>query len=89
MFKGLLILTTEFVFWPLGNRFNVEDGVFLTYSSFIGANLEDLILFDWLLIFFCIPLPMILICIGWKSNCLIDNETYEVNVVLDVGINDI
>ena len=89
MFIGLLIFNAEPVFYPLGLLLKVEEGVFLAYSSFNGANFEDFILFDCELIIFWTPFPIIVIGKGWKSNCLIDNKTSEIKVLLELGKNDI
>ena len=83
------MLTAEPVFYPLGLLLKVEEGVFLAYSSFNGANFEDFILFDCEFAIFWTPLPIIVIGKGWKSNCLIDKETSEINVLLELGKNDI
>ncbi len=45
MFGGILFIADMF-FYPLGFLLNETLGVFLPYSSFRGANLEDLTLFE-------------------------------------------
>ena len=51
-------------------------GVFLlSYPSFRGASLDDLILLDWFKEDFCAPDPTILMGRGWKSNCWIIRKT--------------
>lgn len=55
--------------YPLGLLFKKAWGAFLLYSaSLMGANFEDLILLDELNPA-CLPEPIILMGIGWKSNC--------------------
>jgi hypothetical protein len=43
---GGMLLITEMLFYPLGFLLKETLGVFLLSSSFKGANLEDLTLFD-------------------------------------------
>ena len=55
--------------YPLGLLFGCKSGVFLPYSSFKGASLEDFTLFDTEWVIFCPPEPTIVMGSGWKSNC--------------------
>ena len=65
-------------------------GVFLTSSSsLIGASLDDLTRLVLDMPFLTVPLPMMEIGRGWKSNCLIKSIAYARNVALELGQKDI
>ena len=65
----LEMFIADWLGYPLGFLLGCKTGVFLPYSSFKGASLEDFTLFDTEWVIFCTPEPTIVMGSGWKSNC--------------------